>query len=264
VPYRVDLRETGTDVFERLVELGALDVDRSPDGAIAALLPDAVTPEDLARVPGVLEVSASAAIGRDADSVWVLDARPVQVGRLLIVPAHLASDASALRLIDSPAFGTGLHPTTVLCLEALAKAVEVAMPRAVLDVGTGSGVLALAALKLGVPEARGIDIDADALRTAADNARLNGFHDRLALTRGGPDAISGTWPLIVANVLAAPLVAMAPTLVQRIEHHGTLILSGIPTSVERDVDHAYRRLGMERVGLTSRGRWVALTLRASW
>ena len=180
MPYRVDLRDAGTDVFERLIELGALDVDRSPDGAIAALMPDTVTPEDVARVPGVLEVSASAAIGRDADSVWVLNARPVQVGRLRIVPAHVASDASALRLIDAPTFGTGLHPTTSLCLEALAEAVEVDLPAAVLDVGTGSGVLALAALKLGVPEARGIDIDADALRTAADNARLNGLHDRVS------------------------------------------------------------------------------------
>ena len=77
------------------------------------------------------------------------------------------------RLIDAAAFGTGLHPTTALCLEALEEEVGIAAPDAVLDVGTGSGVLALGALMLGVPRALGIDIDDEALRIAAENARIN-------------------------------------------------------------------------------------------
>jgi ribosomal protein L11 methyltransferase len=131
-------------------------------------------------------------------------------------------------------------------------------------VGIGSGVLALAALVLGVPRATGLDIDEAALRVAAENARLNGMDRRLQLTRGGPDAVSGTWPLVLANVLAAPLIEMAPTLVRRISHRGVLVLSGIPASVEQNVDEAYQRFGMRRVRAVSRAGWVALVLRASW
>ena len=75
----------------------------------------------------------------------------------------------------------------MLCLEVLEEAVQIAPPNAVLDVGTGSGVLALGALMLGVPRAPGIDIDDEALRVAAENARINGLDERLQLTRGGPE-----------------------------------------------------------------------------
>ena len=167
-------------------------------------------------------------------------------------------------MVDASAFGTGLHPTTALCLEVLEEEVRIAPPDAVLDVGTGSGVLALAALMLGVPRAVGIDIDDEALRVAAENARINAIDERLQLTRGGPDAVTGTWPLVLANVLPAPLIEMAPVLVRRVGHHGQLVLSGIPSSVERDVDQAYRRLGMRHVRAKSRGGWAALVLRATW
>ena len=76
--------------------------------------------------------------------------------------------------------------------------------------------------------------------------------------------MTGTWPLVLANVLPAPLIEMAPALVRRVGHHGQLVLSGIPSSVERDVDQAYCRLGMRRVRAKSRAGWVALGLRASW
>ena len=69
-----------------------------------------------------------------------------------------------------------------------------------------------------------------------ENARINALHDRLQLVRGGPEAVTGIWPLVLANVLAAPLIEMAPTLVRRVGHHGQLVLSGIPSSVEQEVD----------------------------
>jgi ribosomal protein L11 methyltransferase len=167
-------------------------------------------------------------------------------------------------LTDSAAFGTGLHPTTAMCLEAIEETLQHSTPAALLDVGTGSGVLALAALLMGVPHALGLDIDAEALRAAAENARLNGLDRRLQLTRGGPDAVAGTWPLVAANLLAAPLVQLAPVLVRRVGHHGRLVLSGIPPSIERDVDRAYRRLGMQHVLARSQAGWSALVLQASW
>jgi ribosomal protein L11 methyltransferase len=134
----------------------------------------------------------------------------------------------------------------------------------VLDVGTGSGVLALAALIHGVPRAVGIDTDNDALRAAAANARINGMNDRLTLARGGPEMLTGSWPLVLANVLAAPLIEMAPMLVRRVGHYGQLVLSGIPSGVEQDVHDAYRRIGMQRVRTTSRAGWSALVMQASW
>ncbi len=265
MPYRLDLRAAGGELaLDRLVELGALDAEFSDAGTIAALMPDAVPPAVVASALGADESLVSAAIGRDAGSVWVLSPRPIRIGRLHIVPAHAGAEPGALQLVDSLAFGTGLHPTTALCLEALEEAIQVATPDAVLDVGTGSGVLGLAALTLGVPHALGIDIDDEALRAAAENARVNGVGERWRLSRGGPDTVAGTWPLVLANVLAAPLLEMAPQLVRRVGHHGELVMSGIPSAVESDVGQAYRRLGMHPVRSRSRDGWVALVLRASW
>ena len=208
--------------------------------------PTASRAEQIASALGVGagDILVSPATGRDAGSVWVLSPRPIRIGRLTIVPAHATAEAGALQLIDAAAFGTGLHPTTALCLEVLEEEVGIARPDAVLDVGTGSGVLALAALMMGVPRALAIDIDDEALRIAAENARINALGERLRLARGGPEAVTGTWPLVLANVLPGPLIEMAPALVRRVGHHGQLVLSGIPSSIERDVDQAYGHLGM--------------------
>ena len=111
--------------------------------------------------------------------------------------------------------------------------------------GTGSGVLALAALLRGVPEAVGLDIDPDALQAAEENARLNGLEGRLRLVKGGPESVDGVWPIVMANLVAAPLIEMAPALVRRVGPAGRLVLSGIPSSVAREVDQAYRRCGCE-------------------
>jgi ribosomal protein L11 methyltransferase len=278
VPYRIDVRSAAGDrqglasaeplpqmrCFDRLVEIGAIDVDVTDAGGLAALMPDSVSRELVAGVLGHERFTVSPATGRDADSVWVLSPRPVQAGRIRIVPAAGDPEPGTLRLLDTPAFGTGLHPTTMMCLEWLDETLASDRPHSVLDVGIGSGVLALAALALGVPRATGLDIDDDALRVAAENARLNRLVERLHLTRGGPDAVSGTWPLVLANVLAAPLIEMAPTLVRRVGHHGQLVLSGIPASVEHDVSVAYERCGLRLVHATSRAGWVALILRPTW
>lgn len=249
MPYRVELPRAGAGILDRLIELGALDAEPSPDGGIAALMPDSITPDHLAQALGIGELSTSPASGRDADSVWVLSLRPLRSG---------------LALLDTPAFGTGLHPTTALCVEAIEDATQSSPPHALLDVGIGSGVLALSALMRGVAQAVGVDVDPEALTAASANARLNGLHDRLRLVRGGPEAVRWAWPLVVANVLAAPLIEMAPTLVRRVGHQGHLVLSGIPSSVEPDVDRAYARFGMRRMRVRSRAGWVAIEFRATW
>jgi ribosomal protein L11 methyltransferase len=263
VPYRLDV-PGGSTRFEQLVDLGALDAELAEDGNVAALMPDSVHPDQVARALRIDRLCISPAIGRDTESVWVLNPRPILAGRIRIVPVDSDAKPGDLRLLDTPAFGTGLHPTTALCLEWLSEALEHHPADTVLDVGTGSGVLALAALTLGVRRGHGLDIDGEALRVAAENARLNGLEERFYLTLGGPDVVDGTWPLVFANVLAAPLIEMAPILVRRLGHDGRLVLSGIPASVAEEVERAYCRFGLRRVRLLTRTGWVALALQASW
>jgi ribosomal protein L11 methyltransferase len=263
VPYRIDIAHAQADVLDQLIDVGALDVATS-DHHVSALMPDAVDVDRVKAVLGRDDLRVSPARGRDGDSVWILQPRPVQVGRLQLFPAGWPSSTLGIRLVDDEAFGTGLHPTTALCLEAMDEQLAISTPAGVLDVGTGSGVLALAALFAGVPEATAIDIDADALRVAHGNARANGLEARLRLAHGGPDVVNGMWPLVVANILAAPLIEMAPVLAQRVGHGGRLILSGVHASLMPDVERAYRRPGMRPVSARTRDGWSALTFDASW
>jgi ribosomal protein L11 methylase PrmA len=253
VPYRIDIPSPPRDALDQLVQLGALDIEPTRDG-LAAIIPDGVTPDVVARALGIATVNVSPAIARDNGSVWLLSPRVVRIG----------SPPKELRLTDSIAFGTGHHPTTALCIEALEEVLGIAIPDSILDVGTGSGILALAALMMGVPRAVGLDIDPDALKIASEHARMNNVADRLELKRGGPDVVNGTWPLVVANVLAAPLIEMAPILVRRVGSHGRLILSGIPSSLESEVLQAYVRLGMRHIRSETRAGWTVLLLQASW
>ena len=266
MPFRIDLDAAPDDALDRLIELGAFDVGTTIGGRIAAILPDDVTRERVADALGLTAdaVRMSAAPGRDDGSVWVLTPGPVQVGRLRIVPAEEPENEGVLRLADSAAFGTGLHPSTALCLEALQDELGAGLPASVLDIGTGTGVLAIAALVSGVPLATAIDLDAEAVTAAAANAALNGVRGRLQIVQGGPDVLAGRWPLVMANILAAPLVDLAPAITRLIESRGTLVLSGMRVSLASEVARAYRHRGMHAITERTHAGWSALTLRASW
>jgi len=263
VPYRVDIPCPPADALDRLVQLGALDIEPVGDG-LAALVPDGVTPAAVAGALSVAGVTVSAAVARDNGSVWLLSPRAARIGSIQIAPPDAAPSPNVLRLSDSTAFGTGHHPTTALCIEALEEMLAAEPPASVLDVGTGSGILALAALMMGVPQAVGLDVDAHALEAAAENARLNHLAGRLQLVLGGPDAVEGVWPLVVANVLAAPLIGMAPALVRRLGRRGRLILSGIPWSLESEVWQTYRHLGMRHLASNTHAGWTVLVAQAPW
>lgn len=251
MPYRIDISSPPPNAFDLLVQLGALDVE-SGDGGLAAIMPDGVTPDTVTGALDASSVSVSAAVARDDGSVWLLSPPAVRIG------------PKPLRLIDSNAFGTGHHPTTALCVEALEEILRNEAVDSILDVGTGSGILALAALLRGVPQAVGLDIDADALQIAAENARLNNLAERLQLVLGGPGVLDGRWPLVIANVLAAPLIDMAPVLVQRVASHGKLILSGISWSLESEVRRSYQHFGMRHLASKTRAGWTMLMAQASW
>jgi ribosomal protein L11 methyltransferase len=263
LPYRIDISSPPDDALEQLVQLDALDIEPVRDG-LAAIIPDSVTPDAVAGALGVPRVAVSPAVSRDNGSIWLLTPRPVRIGSVLIMPPGAAAPPGSLRLTDSTAFGTGHHPTTALCIEALEEALTMAVPDNILDVGTGSGVLALSALMMGVPRAVGLDIDTAALEITAEHARLNNLADRLEPVPGGPEAVDGVWPLVVANVLAAPLIEMAPILVRRVGNGGRLILSGIPRSLESEVRQAYEGLGMRYIRSEARGGWTVLVVQPSW
>jgi ribosomal protein L11 methyltransferase len=268
VPYRVDFRQASQAALLRLLDLGPLDAEFLDDGHGAALMPDSVTPDRVARALELESVAVSPALGRDAESVWVLGLRPVRIGRLRLVHDRRAGleplEPGDVRLMDTPAFGTGLHATTALCLEILDEVVHGSPPDAMLDVGTGSGVLALAALRLGVPRAVAIDIDEHAVRATIENGRRNALSRRLRVIRAGPDGLLGRWPLVVANVLAAPLMEMAPALAMRVGPSGRLVLSGVSSALLADVERAYRRVGMHVLDVRRRAGWVAVVLQAPW
>jgi ribosomal protein L11 methyltransferase len=251
------------DALDRLIALGALDAEQIDDG-VAAILPDGITIERLSRELDGAAFTLGPAAARDDGSVWILRPRPVQVGGLTLAPAAGPEVPGALRLVDGAAFGTGLHPTTALCLEHLDDLFGDTPPERVLDIGIGSGVLALAALLKGVRDATGVDIDPAAIADSAENARLNGLAERLTVVTGGPEAVEGAWPLVLANVLAAPLIDMAPTVVRRVGHRGRLLLSGVHESMAADVERTYLRLGMRRAWASTRDHWTAIVLDAGW
>lgn len=176
------------------------------------------------------------------DADWVAksqnDFGPIRVSRRLwIVPSWAAPpDAGAINLVLDPglAFGTGSHPTTRLCLRWLER--RIAGGEAVLDYGCGSGILAIAALKLGAGRVVGVDIDPSAIAIAEANARRNGVAADF-LESGMPFAF--TADLVVANILANPLKVLAPLLAQRCRPGGHIALAGILGEQAEDVASCY-------------------------
>lgn len=192
---------------------------------------------------------------------WKQHFVPMAFGRVWVVPSWLEAPAEAehvLSIDPSSAFGTGLHATTALCLERID-----ALPSVdrLLDVGTGTGILALAALELGAATALGTDNDPEALRVAAENAEKNGLSDRLALSGDDVSVLTETFPLVVANILAGPLVDMAPALASRVAPGGRLLLSGILGTQAEEVAAAYVAAGLVEPEIVPREEWVRIELR---
>jgi ribosomal protein L11 methyltransferase len=193
-------------------------------------------------------------IERIADQVWErvwLDTfKPTRFGRRLWVCPHgqdpddpeAIADAVVVALDPGLAFGTGHHPTTALCLEWL-DGTDLD-GRTVLDYGCGSGILAIAALRLGAARAIAVDHDPQALEATRDNALANGVADRLAIY--GPDEVPELKvDVMIANILAGPLIALAPRLVESLRPGGALAVSGV---LAEQVD-AVRAAYSERIAL---------------
>ena len=231
--------------------------------------------------PRVAEVRAAlrpfgvaATIARLPQRNWVLESRkglpPLKAGPFFIHGEHdrdkRPKQGVALEIDAGMAFGTGRHETTMGCLKALLRLKKTHKFKRILDVGTGTGILAFAAWHLfGQPVIAG-DNDKDAVRVAKENAVINGLkkHVRIVSSDGyKAKAIRDHAPydLITANILANPLIALAPALARNLARNGRAVLSGLMTNQAKDVLAAHRAVGLELDFQLRLGDWSVLVLK---
>jgi ribosomal protein L11 methyltransferase len=206
-------------------------------------------------------------IVREADwaEAWKAHFPVLRVGRRLVVRPtwrrhRRSADDVVLALDPGMAFGTGLHPTTRLCLAAVESLADrgVLADARVLDVGCGSGILAIAALKLGAREAIGVDTDPIAIEATTANAARNRLARTLHAQEGSLPSGAGPFEVVLANLIASLLVALAPLLRDELRPAGALVASGIFIDREPEVRVAFDAAGLEVVRRSDEGEWVAL------
>jgi len=211
---------------------------------ITALFPDAVLGDQAFELLKALDCYPSAEhaeLREVPEQDWVRltqsQFQPVEItADFWIVPSwheRPPQAQTALRLDPGLAFGTGTHPTTRMCLRWIAKR-ELTGLR-VLDYGCGSGILAMAAGKMGATDIDAVDIDPEAVRTTLDNAQTNA----VKLQAGLPDLASGQYDLVLANILATPLKVLAPLLCEHVNKPGQLLLAGILSRQTEELKQAY-------------------------
>ncbi len=226
---------------------------------LTVLMAEAPEPEDIARRLALMGVDVPYRLEPRVQKDWVAalaqEFPPLTVGRFFVHGGHIQGKAPpgaiALQIEAGAAFGSGEHATTSGCLRAL---LEVRRrerrPLRVLDMGTGSGILAIAAAKLlPASQVMAVDVDVVSVRVAAENARINRVpRVRVAQANGyhGKEIVSraGGYDMILANILARPLCRMAPYAARALAPKGMLILSGLLTEQERMVLHAHRLQGL--------------------
>jgi ribosomal protein L11 methyltransferase len=200
---------------------------------------------------------------------WKQHYKPIEIGdRIMIVPAWMNPDTLGripLRIDPSMAFGTGTHPTTQLCLMLLEKYVQPGITS--LDVGCGSGILSIAALKLGADKAIGVDIDPLSVKASYENAALNLVTEAIRVYQGSVsellDGIAGIKesPLVLANILAPVIIRLFDAgMGQLVSDGGTIILSGILDHQAADVIRSGEKHGLQLIDKAQIDDWVALAM----
>lgn len=280
IPAGVAEEDDRLDVLSAaLFELGAAGLETKEKGGavmiVASFPPDVgedVLDEIAAEALAVADlegatISTSKYAPIDWATHWKQHFHPISFGSgektTWIVPTWLEPPAGAkhvLRIDPSTAFGTGLHATTAMCIERI---VELSPVSSILDVGTGTGVLALAALELGAARAVATDNDPEALRVAAENAERNQRTAELVLSPADPGALGEKFALVVANILARPLIDLAPEITSVLEPGGRVVLSGIMRNQVDDVAAAFEAAGLERGETATRDEWARLELRST-
>ena len=196
----------------------------------------------------------------DWQNAWKQYYHAMDIGqRLAIVPGweEYDTDRTVITMDPGMAFGTGTHETTSLCLESLDELVQGG--ERVLDIGTGSGILAIAALKLGAKEAEGVDIDPMCVRTAGENARRNDVAERLTVLVGDlSDKASGVYDIITANIVAAAILSLAPAVPALMAPGARFIASGIIDERRDEVLDGLKAAGLRPVQVKEKRGWVCI------
>jgi ribosomal protein L11 methyltransferase len=263
-------REDADVVLAELLELapGGVEETDLEGGAVVEYavygapgeLPD--LPDLRAAAGGALVDVVTTEVADDWADRWRAFHRPIEIaGRLYVRPPWEPARDGLLDLCIDPgqAFGTGAHHTTRLCLELLAEAADPDPPTAVMDLGCGSGVLAIAAAKLGWGPVAGVDHELESVRATAENARVNGVQvavERFDLIRGGPVP---TAPLVLANLLRPLLLCVARAGFDG-EPPRTLIASGLLAHEADEIATAFAPHGLRETARRQSAEWSALVL----
>jgi ribosomal protein L11 methyltransferase len=262
-------------VSTSLFELGASGIEErdastlaGPAGATAITLVASFADEESAtsalRELGEYEARLEYVVGDAWRDGWRAYWKPLRVGeQLVIVPSWETFEPSAsdivLSLDPGQAFGTGTHESTQLLLCELERRVTQGVT--LLDIGTGSGILAIAALRLGASRALVLDNDPLAVAAARENAERNGVAAQLSASGEAVERVSERFPLVLANIEARVLEPLAPAIAARVAPSGLLMLSGLLAGDVARVRAAYA--GFEELARPERGEWRALVLRAA-
>jgi ribosomal protein L11 methyltransferase len=198
----------------------------------------------------------------DWNETWKKSFAPIDVGRTLrIIPSWLNAETDRIPIIIDPGmvFGTGHHETTRTCLSLIEKIAETGNRKRFLDIGTGTGILAIGASRLGFEQVVAVDVDPLAVDAATRNAAANGLNN-IEIRKGAISSVSGTFDVIVANLLSEILIAIAPELAERLNPGGTAILSGLLVGQEDEVIEAICTADLTFREKITDGKWVSLIL----
>ena len=213
---------------------------------------------------GSLEIVKRIVDGDDWIEIWKKHYRPIELGKVVVCPAwieHSVKEDQVEVLIDSNmAFGTGEHETTSMVIEIMQDYIKDA--NVVLDVGTGSGILGIAAAKLGAKKVVMTDIDYVAVKSAKHNCELNGVADKCEVALNNLlDDKSVVGELVLANITADVLLILSNTITGNVDSNGVMVMSGIIKSRENEVIDRYSSLGFTLEKRVNKGEWVAIAMR---
>ncbi len=213
---------------------------------------------------GSLEMVKRQVDGDDWIEIWRKHYRPMDKGKVVICPEWIdyenKENKVVVKIDSNMAFGTGEHETTSMCIEFIGENIK--ENQVVLDIGTGSGILGITAIKLGASLAYMTDIDEVATITAKRNATLNGVSDKCVITTDNLlDKVDAVADLVVANITADILCILAKDIERYIKENTIIILSGILREKAEEVVETYSKIGIKVIGSKSQGEWVALLLK---
>lgn len=212
---------------------------------------------------GTLDISKTLVDDEDWVNNWKQYYKPIQEGRVTIVPEWIDYEAKEgeyiVKVDPGMAFGTGEHESTKMCLMLLqALGVE---DKSVIDVGTGSGILALASAKLGAKFVEAYDIDDNAVKSAKENCVLNNLQDKIYVANANLlDKTTGKFDIVLANITADVLIMLSNSLGDYLKKDGIVIISGIILKRENDVKKAFEDNGFKVLQRINMGEWVAFKL----